>query len=113
MALSGYCKKLVTVILLFTAFTALFLGVLHELESDCCQENSVDSIMVADHADGCHSHHQSCSSLSCSHGTLFIAGTDFCWQIFNLVEKFSFGAEIICKPIVCVDFFKPPITAAG
>lgn len=113
MNFSSYSRKLLAAMLLFTAFAALVLGVLHELESGCFLVNSADAIMSAEHDESCHSHHQSCSSLSCSHGMLFIAGTDFCWQTFNLVEKFSFCAENIRKPIVCVDFFKPPITAAG
>jgi len=63
----------------------------------------------ADHSDECHSQHQACSSLSCSHGSLFIAETTFSWQADQLAELLKFPDDVYRLPIIASNFFKPPI----
>ncbi|OGK08858.1 MAG: hypothetical protein A2W80_06390 [Candidatus Riflebacteria bacterium GWC2_50_8] len=70
-------------------------------------------ITAQEHADDCHSEHQSCSSLSCSHGTLFLAESAFCWRTFGQIELLKFSNTSHRLPIIAASFFKPPRVSIG
>jgi hypothetical protein len=104
-------RKTLSAILLIALAAVLFQGVLHEAghESDhaCCSSVEV-AITTPEQADDCHSEHQTCSSLYCSHGALFLAESAFCWQTFGQIELLKFTNDVQRLPIIPTTFFKPP-----
>ncbi|PKL46469.1 MAG: hypothetical protein CVV42_16330 [Candidatus Riflebacteria bacterium HGW-Riflebacteria-2] len=109
-------KNALATLLLLTVFAVLIQGILHEAwqESDhaCCSSADM-AITSPEQADDCHSEHQSCSSLSCSHGTLFLAESAFCWQTFGQIELLKFTNTSQRLPIIAANFFKPPRVSIG
>lgn len=117
MPLSKALRKALASLLLLAVFAVLMQGVLHECfherEHHAPVTDSPLTIISSEHGEGCHSHHQSCSSLSCAFGALFLAGSEFCWQTFNQVESFQFPRDDFNPSIIAVNFFKPPRTIAS
>jgi len=108
---SNGTKKAFAFMLLIAVFAVLLQGVIHEIcheLHDCSHQNSA-MYSSTDHSDECHSQHQTCSSLSCSHGSLFIAETNFRWQTDQLAELLKFPDDVYRLPIIASNFFKPPI----
>jgi len=104
-------KNLLATLLLLTVFAVLAQGVLHEAYHDsdhgCCDSNDT-AIIAAGHSDDCHSEHHACSSLSCAHGTLFLAESAFCWNAFEAIELLKFPDDIFRLPVISTNLFRPP-----
>jgi len=104
-------NRALATILLLAVFAVLVQGVLHEVGHDSDHEGcttTAEAITAQGHSDHCHSEHQSCSSLSCTHGTLFLAESAFCWQTDGQNELLEFPDDVYRLPIIAANFFKPP-----
>ena len=114
--LTKVCRKMLAALLLCISCAVFFYGVYNEIahaDTHSCASTSAFLISDHEHGDACHSNHQTCSRLSCSHGEFFLAGAQFCWQLFSCSEKFIAIAEYPGNPLLAERLFKPPIACAG
>jgi len=109
--LSNSLKKALASLLLLAVFAVLTQGVLHEVFHDSEHENFGSTAKIAGeagHSNECHSQHQSCSSLSCTHGALFLAESAFCWNALRQIELLKFSEDVFQLPIISANLFRPP-----
>jgi len=103
-------------LLLCISCAVFFYGVFNEIahaDEHACGSSAVCLIGDHEHGDACHSNHQSCSRLSCSHGEFFLTGAQFDWQLFSCSEKYVANADDPGNPLIASRLFKPPISCAG
>ncbi|NCB39422.1 MAG: hypothetical protein EOM80_11700 [Erysipelotrichia bacterium] len=116
MRLNRITSDIIASIMLLAVFAALFTGVFHEASHESnsmCANFSTDCLISsADEGEHCHSHHQTCSSLSCTQGSVFITESIYRWQNFASIELFVLFSCKFALPIILTRFFKPPIATA-